>query len=96
MIKSFEVLHIKCEGCANTIKKALADKFEDIEIDLSKEPRIVTVNIESQEDEKRLKEILRKLGYPLKIDELGYLEEKTLKAKSFLSCAVGKFTLKGE
>jgi len=94
MKKSFEVLNIKCEGCANTIKKALSSDFEYIDIDLTKEPRIVTVDIKSDEDEEKLKTILRSLGYPLKDDNLSKTQEIGLKTKSFVSCAVGKFTLK--
>ncbi len=94
MKKSFEVLNIKCEGCANTIKKALSSDFEYIDIDLTKEPRIVTVDIKSDEDEEKLKTILRSLGYPLIDDDLSKTQEIGLKTKSFISCAVGKFTLK--
>ncbi len=93
MKKSYEVLNIKCEGCANSIKKALAPHFDDVEIDLSKEPRIVTVEIENSEDEELLKNRLKNLGYPLVTDRCGFIETKALKAKSFVSCAVGKFTL---
>ncbi|WP_281951007.1 heavy-metal-associated domain-containing protein [Nitrosophilus kaiyonis] len=93
MKKSFETLNIKCEGCANSIKKALSSYFDFIEIDLSKEPRIVTVDIKNQDDEEKLKTILRGLGYPLINDRLTKTQEIGLKTKSFISCAVGKFTL---
>lgn len=93
MKKSYEVLNIKCEGCANSIKKALAPHLAFIEIDLTKEPRIVTVEIEKAEDEEFLKRTLKNLGYPLVTEKTGFIETKALKAKSFVSCAVGKFTL---
>ncbi len=97
MKKSFRVLNIRCEGCANTIKKALSPYFEDVHIDLTKEPRIVTLTIGSQEDERRFKDILISLGYPLVDDELSKMAHLGLKTKSIVSCAVGKFTLdKGE
>ena len=94
MKKSFTVLNIKCEGCANSIKNALSPHFENVEVDLTKEPRIVTVDIENSEDEERLKTILKKLGYPLIDEDLSKAQELGLKTKSFISCAVGKFTLK--
>ncbi len=84
------MLNIRCEGCANSIKKALAPFFDFIEVDLTKEPRIVTVDIKSGEEEERFKNILRSLGYPLCEDELSSAQNIGLKTKSFLSCAVGK------
>ncbi|WP_200762252.1 heavy-metal-associated domain-containing protein [Nitrosophilus alvini] len=93
MKKSFEVLNIRCEGCANTIDKKLRDKFPDIKIDLGCEPRIVTVDIKSEEDEEFLKETLRTLGYPLKDDKKDLLSSTGMFAKSLVSCAVGKITL---
>jgi hypothetical protein len=35
--------------------------------------------------------ILRKLGYPLVDIDNGLIEGTVLKAKSFVSCAIGKF-----
>ena len=97
MRKSFEVLNIRCEGCANSIKKALSPHFEYVEVDLSKEPRIVTVELKTDEDQEKFKEILIGLGYPLVDDDLSNMDKISLKTKSFISCAVGKFTLnKGE
>lgn len=92
MKKSFEVLNIKCGGCANTVKKKLADKFGDIDVNLDTMPRIVTVDINNDEDEEYLKSTLRSLGYPLVGDNVGSLEKMGLKAKSFVSCAIGKMT----
>jgi len=97
MKKSFEVANIRCEGCANSIKKALSPHFGEVEVDLTKMPRIVTVEIQSDEDEAKFKEILISLGYPLVDTKLSKSAEFGAKAKSFISCAVGKFTLeKGE
>ena len=97
MRKSFEVLNIRCEGCANSIKNALSPHFEYVEVDLSKEPRIVTVELKTDEDQEKFKEILIGLGYPLVDDDLSNMDKISLKTKSFISCAVGKFTLnKGE
>lgn len=94
MKKSFEVLNIKCEGCANSIKKELSQHFKYVDVDLTKEPRIVTVDIENSEDEEKLKKVLKRLGYPLKDEELSKAQEIGLKTKSYISCAIGKFTLK--
>ena len=97
MRRSFIVQNIRCEGCANSIKKALTPYFDYIDIDLTKMPRIVTVELKNREDEEKFKEILISLGYPLIDQELSKAAALGAKAKSFVSCTVGKFTLdKGE
>lgn len=95
MTRTFEVANLKCGGCANTITKALSEKFCNISVDV--EGKKVTVNIENEADEEILKTSLRSLGYPVVTDKLGFIENNALKAKSFVSCAIGKFdTKKGE
>lgn len=91
MKQTFEVANIRCGGCANTITKALQEAgFTEIEIDLSCEPRKVTVEIADEAQLAHFKAILRSLGYPLNTDERGFTEDTILKAKSFVSCAIGK------
>jgi copper chaperone CopZ len=90
MIKSYEVLNIKCGGCASTVKDKLKDKFPDIKVDLDKEPRVVSADIKNKEDEDYLLDTLQKLGYPLKTAELSAMQEKYLGAKSYASCMHGK------
>lgn len=93
MLKTFEVCNIKCGGCANTIKKSLeAEGFEHIDIDLSCEPRKVTVDTIDEASEAHLKATLRNLGYPLCNEEIGFVDSTALKAKSFVSCAIGKIS----
>jgi len=92
MVKTYEVANIQCEGCANTIKKALSERFgNSVEIDLSVMPRKVTVNLAGASDEEFFISTLRKLGYPLINDELSSIEGAVMKGKSFVSCAIGKF-----
>lgn len=91
MKQTFEVANIRCGGCANTITKALQEAgFTEIEIDLSCEPRKVTTEIADEAQLAHFKAILRSLGYPLNTDERGFTEDTILKAKSFVSCAIGK------
>lgn len=91
MISVFEVANIRCGGCAKTINTALEEAgFEEISVDLSCEPRKVTVNIADEAQLAHFKAILRSLGYPLNSDERGFTEDTILKAKSFVSCALGK------
>ena len=91
MKKSYEVLNIKCEGCATSVKNALKSEFGEIEVDLEKMPRVVTVKIENESKERELRLKLRDLGYPFANEEVGVFEGGGLKAKSFVSCAIGKF-----
>jgi len=93
MQQTFEVLNVKCGGCAGTLKSKLAKEFGEVEVDLDVDPRKITLEIEdSQMDD--LTQALRKLGYPLTTDEMGILESTSAKAKSFVSCAVGKMNEK--
>jgi len=92
MRKSYAVANVRCEGCANTIRRALAGRFgNSVEVDLSVMPRLVTVEMASDDDEKLLISTLRKLGYPLVDDEVTNIEGAVMKGKSFISCAAGKF-----
>jgi len=89
MKKTYEVENVKCGGCANTLKKALQEDFGEVVVDLEKMPREITLEIEdSQEENLKLK--LRSLGYPLSSDELSTIGNVKAKAKSFVSCAIGK------
>ena len=95
MLRAVEVNNVQCEGCANTIKKTLTSKgFKNVEVDLSCEPRKVTINIENEASLAQLRTILRKLGYPFSDEEVSLANSATLKAKSFISCTVGKFSVK--
>jgi copper chaperone CopZ len=88
-IQKFEVLNVKCEGCASTLTSSLSDKFGKVSVDLNVTPRIISLDISDDKiDELKLK--LRTLGYPLTTDELSTIQTVTTTAKSFVSCAIGK------
>ena len=94
MLETLEVDNIRCSGCANTITKALlSEGFKSVEVDLSCEPRKVTVELPCEASSAQFRTILRKLGYPLCDEEISFSNSASLKAKSFVSCAVGKFTI---
>ncbi|HHD82217.1 MAG TPA: heavy metal transporter, partial [Campylobacterales bacterium] len=73
----------------NTLKKSLLDEFGEVEVNLEVEPREITLEIEEDKIE-TLKVKLRSLGYPLTTDELSGFQTASTKAKSFVSCAIGK------
>ena len=89
MKQTFIVQNVKCGGCANTLKKALKDEYGEVEVNLEKEPREITLELEDDKKE-NLKLKLRSLGYQLADDELSPLQNVGAKAKSFVSCAIGK------
>ena len=87
--QTFQVENVKCGGCASTLKTKLKDKFGDVEVDLEKFPREITLNL----DPRKIGELsaaLKKLGYPFSSDKLGFVDTASTKAKSFVSCAIGK------
>lgn len=89
MKQTFEVINVKCGGCANTLKTSLKEEFGEVEVNLEVEPRQITLDIEeSVMPALRLK--LKKLGYPMSDEDLTTIEGFSTTAKSFVSCAVGK------
>ncbi len=93
MLQTFEIENVKCSGCAHTLKSKLKDEFGAVEVNLDIFPRQITLDI----DESRvpmLGEALKKIGYPMSSDELGIIDGITTKAKSFVSCAIGKIEQK--
>lgn len=90
MKQTFEVHNVKCGGCANTLIKSLKDEFGEVEVNLEVQPRQITLDVEDNKLED-LKLKLRGLGYPLTNDELSGFDKAAATAKSFVSCAIGKF-----
>ncbi|MFT7879183.1 MAG: heavy metal-associated domain-containing protein [Sulfurimonas sp.] len=87
--QTFEVLNVKCEGCAARLKKQLFEEFGEVEVDLGKEPRQITLEIADEQIDV-LRGALKQMGYPMVSEEMGFLEESSMKAKSYVSCAIGK------
>jgi len=88
--QTFKVQNVKCEGCANTLTTKLTDEFGTIEVNLEVIPREITLEI-MDEKVPALREALKSLGYPMVDEQLDFVENTTAQAKSFVSCAVGKF-----
>ncbi|WP_431126464.1 heavy-metal-associated domain-containing protein [Flagellimonas flava] len=83
----FQVQNLKCGGCANTIVSKL-ESMEDVEeVQVNPESGMVKVSYGSEPTAVALREKLRTLGYPVLEDDNGVL----LKAKSYVSCAIGRF-----
>lgn len=86
MKTTITVQNLKYGGCVNTITTKLSE-IENIQnVQVDKEASSVTFNYGEPEDAFKVKEILRKLGYPA-LDEKNNL---LAKANSFVSCATVK------
>ena len=88
-METFKVLNVKCGGCANTLKTKLKNKFGEVKVNLEVMPREISLDI-SEDRVDSLREALKRLGYPMTDENLGFVENTTAKAKSFVSCAIGK------
>lgn len=87
MKQEIYIENLKCGGCASTITKGVSaiDGVENVTVNV--EDSIVTF-LSEEEKVVAVKEKLSKLGYP----EVGDKNTLTHKAKSFVSCAVGRVT----
>ncbi|WP_299063468.1 heavy-metal-associated domain-containing protein [uncultured Polaribacter sp.] len=85
MNTDIQIENLKCGGCAATIKKGILalEGVKDVAINIEKS--IVSIASEKANIEE-IKAKLSKLGYP----EVGDKNTVLHKAKSFVSCAVGR------
>jgi copper chaperone CopZ len=79
-----QVENIKCGGCINSIKKELMNIRGITAVDVSKETETVELYGTSIDREEAINK-LAEMGYPEKGNN-----SLLSKAKSFISCAVGK------
>jgi copper chaperone CopZ len=82
------IQNLKCSGCANSIQKALLAQpgVTAVKVDLEKDS--VTIETASPDVRAHVAEVLAHLGYPEQGDENTMIR----KAKSFVSCAIGRVT----
>ncbi len=80
------IQNLKCGGCAHTVTTKLAaiNNIEHVLVDVENES--VSFNYSDQSDLQLVVEKLLSLGYPVQ----GENNPITAKAKSFVSCAVGR------
>lgn len=88
MAYEIQVENIKCGGCANTISTRLGEMTIVDSCDIDIEQGIVTINGD-ETGRTEVTQLLFKLGYPESGTTEG-LKAAAAKAKSFVSCAVGK------
>lgn len=85
MKAEIQIENLKCGGCAATIKKGILglDGVSEVDVDVEKSMVSISSNNDNLEE---IKLKLSKLGYP----EVGDKNTVLHKAKSFVSCAVGR------
>ncbi|TNJ45650.1 heavy-metal-associated domain-containing protein [Tamlana fucoidanivorans] len=86
MKANIQVQNLKCHGCATTIKNKLVG-IEDIsDLNIDAETKTVSFSYSNTDTINEVKQVLASAGYP----EEGDKNVLTTKAKSFVSCAMGK------
>ncbi len=82
------VENIKCSGCAGSITKKLSATFNTEDINVNIEKGVITIDLDNSRREE-LAKVLLDIGYP-EIDSVHGFDSAKAKAKSFVSCAIGK------
>jgi copper chaperone len=85
------VENLKCGGCENTIQKAIAKFPEVLSSEASAAEGKILIRHNPELPMEKLKNKLAQLGYP-EVGQLEGLAKTTAFAKSYVSCAIGKFT----
>jgi len=80
------IQNLKCGGCANTVRKGLEGIPGISEVMVDNEESSVTFNYKSLEDFGKAHKKLISLGYPFDDDD----NTMVTKAKSYVSCAIGR------
>ena len=86
MKATLEIQNLKCGGCANTITTRLSALENIKNVLVNNDNDTVCFDYKETADLKEATILLSKLGYPI----LGENNPLTKKAKSFVSCAVGR------
>lgn len=87
MKHTIQIQNLKCGGCANTIitKLNLLEGISETAVNVEKDE--VSFNYTSEENLAIIYQKLKDLGYPIYEDD----NSLGLKAKSYISCAMGRF-----
>jgi copper chaperone CopZ len=85
---SVKIQNLKCHGCANTIVTQLSKLNGITDVTVDNETDEVSFNYNSDSEFELAKNKLSDLGYPME----GETNSIPKKAKSFVSCAVGRMT----
>jgi copper chaperone CopZ len=81
-----KIQNLKCGGCASTIVNNLKTIIDIQEVEVDVEMKEVKITHQSENTVTEAKQKLEKIGYP----EEGSSNSVVTKAKSYVSCAIGK------
>lgn len=88
METTIHIQNLKCGGCANTITKGISSIEAVQNVSVNVDESIVTFSYETEDQLNEVKNKLKSLGYP----EDGEANTLGSKAKSYVSCAIGKMS----
>ncbi|MCB0461627.1 MAG: heavy metal-associated domain-containing protein [Flavobacteriaceae bacterium] len=88
MNTTLAIQNLKCGGCANTITTRLSNIDGIDTVTVNNETDSVSFNYNNENTLNKAVELLSKLGYPVE----GEQNPLSKKAKSFVSCAVGRMS----
>ncbi len=86
---SIFVENIRCGGCVATITDKLKQNHQLSQINIDIKTGSVSIDDVDEETKLAVIETLKKMGYPL-LNSIRGWDRKKVRAKSFISCAVGK------
>jgi copper chaperone len=82
------IQNLKCNGCATTITNKLENLHDVSDIEVNVENNSVSFTYKDELAFENAKELLKVIGYP----EVGEENKLSTKAKSYVSCAIGKMS----
>ena len=88
METTIHIQNLKCGGCANTISKGISSIEAIQNVLVNVEESTITFSYDKEEKVEEVKNKLKSLGYP----EDGEANSLSAKAKSYVSCAIGKMS----
>lgn len=88
METTIHIQNLKCGGCANTITKGISSIEAIQNVSVNVDESTVTFSYETEDQVNEVKSKLKSLGYP----EEGEANTLGAKAKSYVSCAIGKMS----
>lgn len=88
MESTLKIQNLKCGGCANTIVTQLSKLIGVSNVEVNNDTDEVNFSYDSETEFESVKKKLSDLGYPL----VGESNPLPKKAKSFVSCAIGRMT----
>ena len=86
MNTTLEIQNLKCGGCANTIITRLSDLDGINDVKVDNDTNTVSFNYTDETTLNKSIDLLSKLGYPVEGEQNPLIK----KAKSYVSCAVGR------